>query len=142
MAESAPTPETLWSQAFQTWCDGWRAAAGAGEAGADPFQLWRRASDQWLAGWSAFLEGILQTPEAAVASGKLLDTILNVEKPLRERTASSMQYWLDFFNLPSKNGLVRVAAQLNDANARLDDLQEQFETLADEVAKRGLRAED
>jgi hypothetical protein len=141
MADTTPLPAELWAQAFQTWIDGWRALA-VPSAAADPFQLWRRSYDQWLAAWSVVLEGMLQTPEAAAASGRMLDAILNIEKPVRERTASTMQYWLDFFNLPSNNGLQRLAVQVNDANARLDDLQEQLEDLADQVAKRGLRTED
>jgi len=138
MTTSSPlTPATMWTQALQTWSEGWAALAGQsradGGAPADPFQLWRRSFDQWLGGWSAFLEGTLQTPQAAAASGRMLDTILNVEKPLREQTAAAMEYWLEFFNLPSRNDMIRVASQLNDANARLDELQDQVETLSDQV---------
>jgi hypothetical protein len=127
---------------MQTWTDAWTATAPAGKAQAngaaapaDPFALWRRASDQWLAGWTAFLEGTFQTPEAAAASGRLLDNMLNIEKPLRERTAATMEFWLEFFNLPSRGDLIRVATQVNDANARLDELQEQVENLSDEVTE-------
>ena len=141
-ADTAPSPAQLWTQALQTWTEAWTAVIPAakpqtngGAAPADPFALWRKASDQWLAGWSALLEGTLQTPEAATASGRLLDTMLNIEKPLRERTAAVMEYWLEFFNLPSRGDLIRVATQLNDANARLDELQVHVETLSDEVAE-------
>lgn len=141
-SDTAPSPAQLWTQAMQTWTEAWTAAAPAGKAAvngnaapADPFALWRRASDQWLAGWTALLEGTFQTPEAAAASGRLLDNLLNIEKPLRERTAAAMEFWLEFFNLPSRGDLIRVATQLNDANARLDELQEQVENLSDEVTE-------
>jgi hypothetical protein len=136
---SSSTYADLWKQAFQTWIEGWTAVTGgtrpgAEGASADPFPLWRRAVDQWLGGWTAYLEGTLQTPAAAAAGGRVLDAMLNVEKPLRERTAAAMEYWLEFFNLPSRGDLIRVAAQINDANARLDELQDQVETLTDRVA--------
>ncbi|MGI8552018.1 MAG: hypothetical protein ACR2PL_14715 [Dehalococcoidia bacterium] len=138
---TTPGPSDLWAQALTTWTQGWQAAVGyrtnAGAPSSDPFQLWRRSMDQWLSGWTAFLEGILQTPEAITLSGRMLDSILNVEKPLRERTTSRMQYWLEFLNLPSNNGLLRIAVQLNDANARLDELQEQVETLTDKLEDLG-----
>jgi hypothetical protein len=141
-SETALSPAQLWTQAMQTWTEAWTAAtpatrtqANGAATPADPFALWRRASDQWLAGWTALLEGTFQTPEAAAASGRLLDTMLNIEKPLRERTAATMEFWLEFFNLPSRGDLIRVATQLNDANARLDELHDQVEDLSDQMAE-------
>lgn len=140
-ADNASDPAAIWARAVTTWTEGWAALAGRplnpDAAPADPFPLWNRAVDQWLEGWSAWFEQTLQTPEAAAASGRLLDTILNVEKPLRERTASTMQYWLEFWNMPSRKDLIRALTGLNDANARLDELQDRVEDLADQVASLG-----
>jgi hypothetical protein len=145
--ETPPRPSDVWARAVRTWLDGWAALFGQGRRGdgtpADPFQLWQRAYDQWLEGWSVFFDQTLSTPEAAAASGRLLDAWLNIEKPLRERTAARMQYWLEFWNLPSRHDTIRLAAQLNDANLRLDELQVMVETLQDELralAARGDRA--
>ena len=63
----------------------------------------------------------------------MLDSVLNVEKPLRDQTATLMQFWLEFINMPSRQDVVRLATQLNDANARLDDLQELVESLQDQL---------
>jgi hypothetical protein len=102
---------------------------------AELIQLWRRSFDQWLEGWSALFEQTLTTPETAAAGGRALDSILNVEKPLRENTAEQMDKWLEFFNMPSRRDVLRLAAQVNDANARLDDLQVLIEDLSDQIAE-------
>jgi hypothetical protein len=138
MNESTPSPAQLWAQAFQTWASAWSALAGqpaqGGGAPADPIQLWNQALDRWIEGWSAFFEETLHTPEAAAAGGRLLDALLNVEKPLRERTAATMQYWLEFLNMPTRQDLIRVLSQLNEVNARLDELLERVEELSDRLA--------
>ena len=136
-ANAAPQPSELWTQAFKTWTDAWMAFTGQTRADdgtrRDPFALWQRSFDEWLSGWSALLEQTLSRPETAAASGRMLDQILNVERPVRERTASTMQYWLEFVNMPSRNDLLRLATNLNDANARLDSLQQQLEDPQDQV---------
>ena len=139
-ANPAPQPSELWTQAFKTWTDAWMALAGQTRTDdgtrADPFALWQRSFDQWLSGWSALLDQTLSTPEAAAAGGRMLDQILNVERPVRERTASTMQYVLEFLNMPSRNDLLRLATNLNDTNARLDSLQQQLEDLQDQVREQ------
>lgn len=131
-------PGALWARAITTWMEGWSAAAGlspaANSATTDSVRLWQRSVDEWLGAWAVFLEDLFQTPETVAASGRFLDATLNIEKPLRERTAAAMQFWLEFLNMPTRNDLIRLARQVNDANARLDDLQEQIETLQDKLA--------
>jgi hypothetical protein len=138
--ETTPTPAALWAEAGRDWTTAWTAFLGQpgrrDDAPPDAFLLWRRGFDRWLAGWSAYFEQTLTTPEAARASGRLLDAALNVEKPLREQTATTMQYWLEFFNLPSRQDQVRSARQLNDVSARLDELQVQFEDVTDQLLDR------
>ena len=138
--DAVPSPADLWTQAWQTWMDGWAALAGqpatADAPPADPFQLWQRSFDQWLEGWSAFFEQTLSRPETAEASGRLLDAVLNIQKPLREQTATTMQYWLEFWNLPTRREQIRTAKQLNDVTDRLDEVQEQLWDLADQLAAR------
>ncbi len=138
MNERTPSPAQLWAQAFQTWASAWSALAGQPTSGegppADPIQLWNQALDRWIEGWSAFFEETLHTPEAAAAGGRMLDALLNVEKPLRERTAATMQYWLEFLNMPTRQDLIRVLSQLNEVNARLDELLERVEGLSDRLA--------
>ena len=135
VADSTPQPAALWAQAFKSWTDAWSALAGGapGAAPADPFQLWRRSADQWLEAWTALMEQTFQNPQTVALSGRTLDSLLNVEKPLRERTTNAMAYWLEFWNMPSRTDLLRLAAQVNDANARLDELQVQLEDLSDRV---------
>ena len=138
--DSVPSPADLWMQAGQTWMDGWAALAGQPATGdgapADPFRLWQRSFDQWLEGWSALFEQTLSRPETAEASGRLLDALLNIQKPLREQTATTMQYWLEFWNMPTRREQIRTAKQLNDVTDRLDEVQEQLWDLADRLADR------
>lgn len=144
-------PTNPMAQALRFWTESWQNAAGqfanlpfpfpfpapgaaAAADGEDLEQQARRTFDEWLAGWSTFLEETLQSSEAVAAGGRTLDAQLNIEKPLRERTAARMQYWLEFMNMPSRRDLIRALSQLNDANARLDLLQLQVEQLLDQVA--------
>lgn len=137
-ANTTPEAGEIWARSLRTWMEGWAATVGLSFSPdgppPDPFQLWRRSLDQWIEGWSAFFDRILSMPETVDASGRLLNAMLNVEKPLREQTTETMQQWLEFINMPSRRDLVRLGRQLNDANARLDELQEQVEALEDRVA--------
>jgi hypothetical protein len=145
MAEQQTTNQLPpWLQGLHSWAQLWsnafpQPAGGGADLPLDPVQFMRSSADQLLAAWTSYLESTLQTPEAAAASGRYLDALLNVEKPLRENTAASMQFWLDFFNMPSRNDLIRIAAQINDVNARLDQLTELVEGLQDRLDAHGPR---
>lgn len=136
-ADRPSTPTALWAQAYRTWTDAWLATAGRAVPAAgpttDPNDLWKRFFNQWLDGWNVLLEQTLTSPETVALGGKMLDASLNIEKPVRERTAAFMEYWLDFYNLPSRTDLVNLARQVNEANARLDQLQVEVENLSDQV---------
>lgn len=129
-----------WLQGMRSWAQIWANAFPQQPGGSgvpfDPVQFMRTSADQLLAAWTSYLENTLQTPEAAAASGRYLYALLNVEKPLRENTSASMQFWLDFFNMPSRNDLIRVATQINEVNARLDLLSEMVEQLQDRLDTR------
>ncbi len=145
--EGPPLPFSLWTQAYRTWLDAWAAGMGvggaaetpAGSAQADPVQLTRRAFDSWLNGWNLAFEQLLNAPETLTASGRTLDALLNVQLPLREQTTAMMALWLQTLNLPSRDELLRVAVQINEANARLDELRDLVEDLSDHVAALGAR---
>lgn len=137
---------TVWSESLTAWNETWppvfQKLLAPLEPGVDPFARVRQTTDQILGGWTTYLERVLHTPTATRLGGKLLDEQLNVEKPLREQTTAAMQKWLEFINMPSRQDLVRLASQLNDANARLDTLTELVETLQDrldEQAEQGDR---
>jgi len=147
MNESTPSPAQLWAQAFQTWASAWSALAGqptsAGEgAPTDPIQLWNQALDRWIEGWSAFFEDMLHTPEAAAAGGRMLDALLNVEKPRRGRTAATMQYWLEYLNKSTRPDPVRELCQRHAMTAVVDELLERVEELSDRVTALSQRRPD
>lgn len=147
MAEAIPNPMEAWARAFRSWSETMGAALPAGAAagngaGADPFTLWQKTYDQWVSGLTEVMEGHLSTPETAAAGGQLLDAVLNVEKPLREQTAGTMQSWLEFMNMPSRRDLLRALVALNEANQRIDELQVQIEGLHDKIDRLLAQAGD
>lgn len=137
MAEALPNPIEAWSRAFRSWSESMGAALpampAANGAAADPFTLWQKTYDQWVSGMTEAMEKNLGTPETAAAGGQMLDAMLNVEKPLREQTAATMQVWLEFMNMPSRRDLLRALIALNEANQRIDELQVQIEDLHDKI---------
>lgn len=140
MAEALPNPMEAWARAFRSWSESMGAALpalpgvpAADGAAADPFTLWQKTYDQWVSGLTEAMEQNLSKPETAAAGGQMLDAMLNVEKPLREQTAATMQLWLEFMNMPSRRDLLRALVALNDANQRIDELQTQVEDLHDKI---------
>lgn len=149
MAEALPNPIEAWSRAFRSWTEAMGAAMpavsgtpAANGSPVDPFTLWQKTYDQWVGGITDALEQHLSKPETAAAGGQMLDALLNVEKPLREQTAATMQVWLEFMNMPTRRDLLRALVALNDANQRIDELQVQIEDLHDKIDRLLARGSD
>ena len=147
---SPPDFSAAWRESWEEWARAW---AGLVQPPADgekppptPAEAWKRSMDRWLGAWSTYLEEVWTTPTFAAASGQALNRVLDVQKPIRDQTETTMQRWLEAINMPSRADIVRLARQLNDVNARLDDLGDQVDELHDAVAalqdggsKRGKR---
>lgn len=130
-----------WRQSWEEWSRAWTglaASTGGDTASATstptPAEAWKRSMDRWLNSWSTFLEETMTRPEFAAGYGRTLDTMLNVQKPLREATESTMQRALDTLNMPSRHDIVRLAGQVNEVNARLDDLSDKVDEILDALA--------
>ena len=128
----------VWQESWQEWLRAWTSLPEATPPGErpppTPGEAWKRSMDRWLTAWSGFLEDRMSQPAFAAASGQALNRVLDVQKPLRDQTEATMQRWLEAMNMPSRGDLVRLARQINDVNARLDDLSDQLESIEDALA--------
>jgi hypothetical protein len=143
-SRNPPDFATAWRESWEEWARAWAGYAQPVPAGEKPpptpSDAWKRSMDRWLGAWSAFLEETMNTPEFAALSGQTLNRVLDVQKPLRDQTEETMQRWLEAVNMPSRADTIRLARQLNDVNARLDELGDRLDDIEDalaEVAEKG-----
>jgi hypothetical protein len=132
-----PDFATAWRESWEEWARAWAGFVEPQQEGGrpppTPTEAWKRSMDRWLSAWSAFLEEITTTPAFAAASGQTLNRVLDIQKPLRDQTEEAMQRWLEAINMPSRADIVRLARQLNDVNARLDQLDDRLEDIQDRL---------
>jgi hypothetical protein len=129
---------TIWQESWDDWMRAWTGLAQplvqTEPPPPTPGEAWKRSMDRWLNAWSTFLEDVTTRPSFATAAGQTLNRVLDVQKPLREQTEATMQRWLEWFNMPSRSDLIRLARQVNEVNARLDDLGDRVEEIEDRLA--------
>lgn len=130
-----------WQQSWQEWASAWshmaQPAADDQPPAPTPAEAWKRSMDRWLTAWSGFLEETMTQPDFAKAAGQMLNRTLDVQKPLRDSTETAMQRWLEAVNMPTRHDIIRLAEQVNEVNARLDDLGDRIDEIADVVATLG-----
>ena len=137
-SRNPPDFAQAWQESWQEWTRALMSLAEPTPVGErpppTPAEAWKRSMDRWLNAWSGFLEETMTQPAFAATSGRTLDRMLDVQKPLRDQTEVTMQRWLEAINMPSRADVVRLARQLNDVNARLDELGDQLEAIQDALA--------
>ena len=130
-----PDFATAWQESWEDWARAWAGLVQSTPEGEKPpptpTEAWKRSMDRWLNAWGSFLEETMTTPAFAAASGQTLNRVLDVQKPLRDSTETAMQRWLEAVNMPSRADFVRLARQINDVNARLDELGDRLEAIED-----------
>ena len=124
-----------WQESWEDWARAWTGLVQPVPEGEKPpptpTEAWKRSMDRWLSAWGNFLEESMTTPAFAAASGQTLNRMLDVQKPLRDTTETAMQRWLQAVNMPSRADVVRLARQINDVTARLDELGDRLEAIED-----------
>ncbi len=129
-----------WRQSWEEWSRAWASLAQPEVEGEkpppSPAEVWKKSMDRWLTAWSGFLEDAGARPEFAASSGQALNRMLDVQKPLRDQTEAAMQRWLDALNMPSRADIVRLARQVNEVNARLDELGDRIEEIHEMLAEQ------
>jgi len=149
---SPPDFASAWRDSWEEWARAWaglvQPAAEGEKPPPTPAEAWKRSMDRWLGAWSTFLEDMSTTPAFAAASGRALNTMLDVQKPLRDTTEATMQRWLEAINMPTRADIVRLARQLNEVTARLDEMGDRMDELQDSLTelgegrRRGKRSDD
>lgn len=142
-SSNPPDFATAWRESWEEWARAWAGYTQPTPEGEKPpptpTEAWKRSMDRWLASWSSLLEETTTTPQFAAASGQALNRVLDVQKPLRDQTEEAMQRWLEAINMPSRADIIRLARQLNDVNARLDELGDRLDDIQDALAESGTR---
>jgi polyhydroxyalkanoic acid synthase PhaR subunit len=84
----------------------------------DPFALWRQLYAAHEHAWNAALERSLASPTFAEAQGKLLATLLHLQKALREQVRAS----LEAVNVPSREDIARLGELIVGLEEKVDQL--------------------
>lgn len=95
----------------------------------DLFAAWRKALDSQIEAWWKLMAESMGTEAFAAALGRQMEAYLSTHGQLQKRFMEVMEHYLKSLNLPSRNDLARVAAQLSAVEAKVDEL----DTRADEV---------
>ena len=104
----------------------------------DALARWKRFTDEVVEASSKALEEAMETEAFAAAVGKSLDQYLNTMGPLRKSLQSGSEEYLRTMNVPSRQQVTSLAAQVVAVDARLEAMQELIEALVEEVtALRG-----
>lgn len=140
-SSNPPDFAQAWQQSMEEWTRAWTGLVQPAQEGEKPpptpTEVWKRSSDRWLTAWSSFLEETMSRPDFAASAGQTLNRMLDVQKPMRDQSEATMQRWLEAMNMPSRSDLLRLARQLNEVNARLDELGDRVEEIQDALADLG-----
>jgi polyhydroxyalkanoic acid synthase PhaR subunit len=113
---------------------GQRPQQPGANAAADPFAAWKAMFQTGEATWTTMLEQMMGSQAFTQAMGQYLENSLKAQEVARKAVETN----LSAMNLPTKSDLTRLASQIVALDAKLDDLSETVEQLADEV--KALRA--
>lgn len=101
---------------------------GAGAA-PDPFAAWKALYQTGEETWTTMLEQMMGNQAFVQAMGQYLENSLKAQEVARKAVETN----LSTMNLPTKSDLTRLASQIVALDAKLDDLAEAVEQLADDV---------
>jgi polyhydroxyalkanoic acid synthase PhaR subunit len=104
----------------------------------DPLKFWRDLYGQNEASWSKVIEQGMGTEAFAQMIGQTLDAYVSFQKALRE----SLNRYLETMNLPSRDDVGRLGAQLVALEAKIDGVDEKLDDLHDRLKARDGRLEE
>ncbi|HEX2912199.1 MAG TPA: poly(R)-hydroxyalkanoic acid synthase subunit PhaE [Chloroflexia bacterium] len=90
---------------------------------ADPLALWKNLTEKNEKAWTEFLAQMVNTPEFASGLGR---TISN-QAAMREAVRNAAQTYLEVADMPTREDITRLAGQLVNLDARIDDLQDKID---------------
>ena len=101
-------------------------------AGSTPADLWRQWYEQGEQFWSKAFEQSISTEGYAALLGQTVDAYAAAAKAMREQMTRS----LETMNVPSRDDFSRLAAQVVELEAKIDDLDEKLDQVLDRLEGR------
>ena len=105
-------------------------AEAKGPAVPDPFGMWKQMIETQEQAWSSFFQQMMGTEAFAAATGRYLDSLLDVRGTIEK----GLEQQFRTLNLPSRSDFTRLATEVAELRAAVDRLRERIDELA---AQRG-----
>jgi polyhydroxyalkanoic acid synthase PhaR subunit len=104
------------------------------EAGqdSDVFAVWRQLYDANEMAWTTALEQTMSTSEFGESSGRLLETMLAVQKSFRD----NMRAYLEMMNVPTREDIARLGELVVGLEEKSDQILDRLDVLEVEVRGR------
>lgn len=90
--------------------------------GGDPVSVWKNMSQQNEQAWTQFMAQLVNTPEFAASLGRTASS----QAAMRDATRKAAQTYLEAANMPTRDDITRLAAQIVALDAKLDGLDERI----------------
>lgn len=90
---------------------------------ADPMAMWKKMAEANEQNWTQFMAQMVATPEFAAGLGRTASS----QATMRDAVRRSAQAYLEAANMPSREDLARIAAQIVALDAKVDDLADRVE---------------
>jgi polyhydroxyalkanoic acid synthase PhaR subunit len=94
----------------------------------DPFEIWKPFQDAWA---KALSESV-SSEDFAKAMGKSLDEYLQTYAPMRQQMEKLVERYLQQLNMPTRNEVISLAERLTNIEMRLDDLDAKLDDILDQ----------
>lgn len=99
----------------------------------DPFELWRQVYEANERAWNSALERAMSTPAFAESQGKLLETMLQAQKAVRD----NMRTYLETINVPTREDIARLGELVVGLEEKVDQVLDRLEEVEDALRARG-----
>jgi polyhydroxyalkanoic acid synthase PhaR subunit len=94
-------------------------------AASDAFDLWKQIYEANERAWNGALEQAMSTPAFAESQGKLLETLLNAQKIVRDQ----MRAYQEALNVPTREDIARLGELIVGLEEKIDQLDDRFESI-------------
>lgn len=99
-------------------------------ASPDPFELWRQVYEANERAWNSALERAMATPAFAESQGKMLETMLQAQKTVRDH----MRTYLETINVPTREDIARLGELVVSLEEKVDQVLDRLDEI--EAAQR------
>jgi polyhydroxyalkanoic acid synthase PhaR subunit len=89
---------------------------------ADPFDLWKQFYQTNEQTWTAAFERSMASPAFAEAQARLLETLLNAQKTVRDQTRA----YLEAVNMPTREDVARLGELIVALEEKIDQVDDRL----------------